>query len=537
MNKRLNGNLTLPDQGTCRCNVDILWYPQPNFKFKMNFISSMLSNGFKRSSSQGDSDLLSLSRKVVFLLLFGFILSGVAGYSQTKQSGSAIHIHISGLHYDSLWFGPMYGRTASPDYAAKWDSDSLFTFTIPDSLPEGLYGIILRKSAGSRPDYFPFWITAHERSFTIKTSINGFYSKATITGSPENEQYFYYQHQYDLVGKNLATAIENWKLLPDAASWRSLLLAEKTFSIFQKTFLLKHPGSLTSAIVAKTMLLLPPPGLLPEDYAEAGPMRFQWQKDHFFDQMDLHAAEILGSPLYLDKLDYYLLMLPPPEPDTVIRMLDQLFLRLEKNPEVYQYYLRYLIQLTETLSRHRMDEVFIHLVHAYLDQEKLTLISAEHKERLRLSADRLSRIVTGSLAPNLTLKKESGDPVTLHAVEADWLLVVFWLPDCAHCKRELPEIKRLTQKYAGEGLKILSVCGKSGSMAKDCWHFARKESLPMEWILTNDPDRQSRFSSLFNVRSYPTIFLLDKNKRIQYKQIGATPPFSLDRALLKAIGK
>jgi peroxiredoxin len=473
---------------------------------------------------------------MLFMLLGLFMCSGM-GWSQSNPGGSEIHIHISGLQYDSLWFGPMHGRTASPTFAAKWDSDSMFTFFIPDSLPEGLYGFILRKSAGSRPDYFPFWITAQERSFTIKTNINGFYSKATITGSLENEQYFYYQHQYDLVGKNLATAIENWKLLPDAASWRSLLLAEKTLHIFQKTFLLKHPGRLTSAMVEKTMLLLPPPGYLPEDYALAGPMRFQWQKDHFFDQMDLGSPEILSSPLFLDKLDYYLLMLPPPEPDTVIQMLDELFVQLENNPEVYQYYLRYLIQITENLSRHRMDEVFIYLNHAYLEKEKLKPVTAEYKERLRLSAERLSRIVTGSLAPNITLQKESGDPVTLHAVEAEWLLVVFWLPDCAHCKRELPEIKRLTEKYATEGLKVFSVCGKSGSMAKECWHFARKEALPNEWILTNDPTRQSRFSSLYNVRSYPNVFLLDKNKRIQYKQIGAAPPFTLDRALSNIIGK
>ncbi len=471
------------------------------------------------------------------ILLLVFLLVGFHGRSQSNQTGEEIRVHVKGLQYDSLWFGPITGRTASPAYVSSLNQDSLFTFNISDSLPEGLYAFIVRKSASARPDYFPFWITASERSFTIKTDINGFYSKSAITGSTENERFFHYQHQYDLVGKNMATAIENWKLLPDAASWRSLILAEKTMNIFQKTFLLKNPGTLTSAIVEKTMLILPPAGTLPDDYNLAGPIRFQWQKEHFFDKLDLNSTEILSSSLFLDKLDYYLMMLPPAEPDSVIQMLDQLFLSLVPHPEVYQYYLRYLIQVTETLSRHRMDEVFIHLVRAYLEKGKLTNVSADYMERLRLSADRLSRIVVGSLAPNLSLKNESGDPVTLHKLEAEWLLVVFWLPDCSHCKRELPDIKKLSQKYAGEGLKILSVCGKSGSMAKECWNFARKESLPTDWILTYDPERQSRFTSLYNVRSYPNIVLLDKNKHIQYKQTGAAPPFTLDRVLANKLIK
>lgn len=38
------------------------------------------------------------------------------------------------------------------------------------------------------------------------------------------------------------------------------------------------------------------------------------------------------------------------------------------------------------------------------------------------------------------------------------VLIVFWLRDCQHCKRELPKVQRLHAMYGRSGLRVISIC-------------------------------------------------------------------------------
>ncbi len=58
------------------------------------------------------------------------------------------------------------------------------------------------------------------------------------------------------------------------------------------------------------------------------------------------------------------------------------------------------------------------------------------------------------------------------------VLLVFWLRDCPHCKRELPKVQRLHERLGRSGLKVISVCHKyplpevTPTMAKRGWTFS-----------------------------------------------------------------
>lgn len=140
--------------------------------------------------------------------------------------------------------------------------------------------------------------------------------------------------------------------------------------------------------------------------------------------------------------------------------------------------------------------------------------------------------MSGQMIPDVTLYNQQGEAVSLHEIKGTHTLVFFWLYDCSHCKQEIPVVKSLYERYKDKGLKIVSVCGKSGEEeAKQCWAFAGEMQMPTDWYLLNDPKRRSRFWSLLNVQSYPCLFLLDQQKHILYKQMGAAPQGILEQAL------
>jgi len=57
------------------------------------------------------------------------------------------------------------------------------------------------------------------------------------------------------------------------------------------------------------------------------------------------------------------------------------------------------------------------------------------------------------------------------------VLLVFWLRDCPHCKRELPKVQRLHERLGQSGLQVISICHKyplkevTPTMAERGWTF------------------------------------------------------------------
>ncbi len=77
-------------------------------------------------------------------------------------------------------------------------------------------------------------------------------------------------------------------------------------------------------------------------------------------------------------------------------------------------------------------------------------------------AARKWRDLNGRMAPELTftdtaLGLQSGTRLSSFRTR-EAVLLVFWLRDCKHCKRELPKVQRLHDMYARSGLQVISIC-------------------------------------------------------------------------------
>ena len=78
---------------------------------------------------------------------------------------------------------------------------------------------------------------------------------------------------------------------------------------------------------------------------------------------------------------------------------------------------------------------------------------------------------------------------------------------------------------------MAAVCLKTGEDCAQCWEFTDSQALPKDWYLLADPNRQANLISMFSVRSYPRLFMLDANKKIVYKQNGEMADWQLEAVL------
>jgi peroxiredoxin len=110
-------------------------------------------------------------------------------------------------------------------------------------------------------------------------------------------------------------------------------------------------------------------------------------------------------------------------------------------------------------------------------------------------------------APDFTLQDMNGKSVSLNSFKGKNVLLYFTTTWCPYCKREVPELKEMHQKYKGR-LEILAI-DMNESKAKVS-SYIEKYQIPYTTLLDSDGSVGIDYS----VRGVPTAVLVGKDGRV-----------------------
>lgn len=113
------------------------------------------------------------------------------------------------------------------------------------------------------------------------------------------------------------------------------------------------------------------------------------------------------------------------------------------------------------------------------------------------------------LAPEFSLASLQGKPLSLADYRGKLVLVNFWATWCAPCRKEMPGMEALYQRFKGRGLVVLAVSVDDGSKER-VKAFVEKYRLSFPVAL--DPD--SKVSDLFEVAGLPASYLIDPQGKL-----------------------
>jgi thiol-disulfide isomerase/thioredoxin len=127
----------------------------------------------------------------------------------------------------------------------------------------------------------------------------------------------------------------------------------------------------------------------------------------------------------------------------------------------------------------------------------------------------------------MELVDTSGKARSLYSVSADYTVVVFWDVHCGKCREEIPRMDTIYQnKWSKQNIKVYAVMVNEESAkewpafirehAPGWFHVHQTAAMKAEEEKAGKPN----FRQLYDMRSTPTLFLLDKDKRIVAKNIG-----------------
>jgi peroxiredoxin len=105
-----------------------------------------------------------------------------------------------------------------------------------------------------------------------------------------------------------------------------------------------------------------------------------------------------------------------------------------------------------------------------------------------------------------------GKTYTLAALRGKIVLLNFWATWCPPCRKEMPDMEKLSQAYADRGLVVLAVSDEDRDTVAP---FIEKQKYTFPVLL--DPDR--KVHAAFDVEGIPQSFIFDREGRLAAQSI------------------
>lgn len=138
--------------------------------------------------------------------------------------------------------------------------------------------------------------------------------------------------------------------------------------------------------------------------------------------------------------------------------------------------------------------------------------------RYRWQYDETQKNRRGTIAANFSYITRDGKRTSLHETStADFLLLIFYDPDCEHCNEIIDSLKQnevLNQLLTNGKLTILAI---NSGYNKNLWEQTAA-LLPTEWIVGYENGAMQNNGS-YVLRAMPTLYLLDFNKEVILKDV------------------
>lgn len=242
-----------------------------------------------------------------------------------------------------------------------------------------------------------------------------------------------------------------------------------------------------------------------------------YYQKHYLDNLNLSDKHLLNTPVYSEKIDYYLEKVIPQKKNSIIKITDVILSEAEESAENYQFLLEYLLYKFKSMSKNaEYEAAFLHLIKNYYFTGKATWISNKQLQLLTDSFNRIKPASLGEIAPNITLKNINNRTKELHKTKGDQIIVYFYNLDCNICMKTTPQLKKISKQYAPLKLEVYSVCvGNSVDEWKD---YISRNKLH-HWINVFEDHNTNSTSLKYNLQLTPSFFLLDKNFKIVAKNI------------------
>ena len=457
--------------------------------------------------------------KNILIVLFSIVVS-YCSYGQNHKKGYEIALTVKPYQNTWLYVGTYFGKFKNLTDSIYLDNHSRGVIKGDTLLPQGIYFTV----SPAHTILFDFLMDKIQHFSIVADTAQ--LPSVSITGSKENTNYIEYSRYINEHGKQLQAfdkELTHAKSKKDSILIKNKIATEtKIFDNYRNNFIKAQPNSMLTDLF-QAMKRPEMPKVVGKDSLAP----YYFVKDHYWDNVDFSNDMLLHTPFLEPKIDEYFKYYVPPVPDSIIKEVNYMLLSAREGKEMYRYLLGKFTDKYINPEIMGQDKVFLFLFNNYFSKGDTTWLNTKQKEFIFNRAYNLMANQIGENAPGLNLKDQAGTIKPLSNISAKYTLVLFWDPECSHCKVVVPEIDSIyNAKWKSMGLKIYAV--NTGEESAKSWQaFIHAQHLEdwtnvMQTKAEREADAQAQipnYRQLYDVTQTPTIYLLDEQKRIIAKKL------------------
>ncbi|MFM6948339.1 MAG: DUF4369 domain-containing protein [Aquirufa sp.] len=453
--------------------------------------------------------------QILFLSSLFNLLGQTTVNKVSKSDGYQIAGTIKGLGKSEVFLAHYFGASQQviKDTVVA-DEKGHFVFKGTEDLPEGLYLISFLKNK-----YLDFIIG--EKQFSFETDTLDLIGSMKISNSLNNSQFYLFQKEMSEKVAKIKTADPS-KLAP-----KELNELRNSIKSYQSTWLEKNKSLLTAQFIKATMEPEIPAYTkaikTAKDSSDFNKYQFNYYKAHYFDNFNLNDDRFLRSPFLQKKIEKYFEDLVVQESDSITKEADRLLSKI-KSTDMRRYVVYKIASTYENSNIVGTDGAFVYLAEKYYIGEPAlwdTSTVRRMKERIKI----IKPLVNGKRIPEMYLTNPEGKEFTIANLTGNYSVIFIYDPECNHCKEETPKLLALNDFFKSKNVSVLAV-----SMERDKAKWLKFISEFKIASFYNGIDIHKNpnngkeeyytdFRNSFDVYSTPTVYIVDKAKRIIGKRI------------------
>jgi thiol-disulfide isomerase/thioredoxin len=393
---------------------------------------------------------------------------------------------------------------------ARADANGRMVFEGSENLPGGLYLILLP----GQQKLVQVVYSGKETKFSLKTDTSNIVKSMVVKGSEENRIFYEYQQQLSQIMGEVEAVNAEKKLKNDivssSAADKKIKELQQKFTDYQQKFLSDHSSSFTARLLKASMDPAIPPAPTLANGKKDSVWVFEYYKAHYWDNIDLSDERMLRTPFLQPKLERYAKDLIVQVPDSIIKDADALIKKAAGNKDLRSRIIYYFTSEYENPKIVGTEAVFVHMAEKYYLTGEMD-VSADAKKRIGERVASMKPLLVNRVIPDLTLTSPNQQPVSIHAIKSDYTVLFFYSPTCGHCKEAAPKLKEFYDANKAKGVKVLAVATEQ---RPEDWQKFIKDYKIEELLNGYDYSKKIDYRTQYDVFSTPTIYVLDKNKKI-----------------------
>ena len=483
-------------------------------------------------------------------ILIGFLSAMIlqAAVAQVKKSvssqpvksvGRQISITLTPLKNCKVYLGSYYGKGRALVDSTLLNEKSVGVFKGDKKLVGGIYFVVTPQMTIQfevlMPDQQQFSIVADTAN---KEQVN-------IIGSLDNDLFKTYSVVSNEKGRKIQGLEQSYRAATtkeDSTRYRDeIIKADKDLQTYREGLVKQYPKSLLAMLFNTIKRPTAPPVPVVKGVPDST-YPYRYVKNHFWDNVNFNDDRLLRTPFFEPKLDDFFKYYVSQDPDSIIAEVKTMMLSARTGKEIYPYLLTKFTNKYISPEFMGQDKVFLYLFENFYAKGDTSMLNASSKKTIIERAYSLMANQLGKPAPLLELTDTLGKTASLYELKSAFTIVAFWDPNCGHCKEEIPRLDSMYQaKWKALGVAVYSVNIYENEIP--AWKkFLVEKKISKTWIhayQTKEARTKEEkaglpsYKQLYDIFKTPTVYLLDKDKRIIAKQLSLEQFDDLIAAKLK----